>query len=96
MIIAYTSAVGHGGILATNVALAKTFSWSTLKVDVYIFVKRCIHCMSTTGGNHLPHPLESVSLGTKPNDLFEFDHTHMGLKYTVNGNVFIVRNDRSG
>lgn len=55
-VIVHSSAAGHRGAAVTENALRSKFYWSTLSSDVRAFVRACIHCVSTTGGERIPHP----------------------------------------
>lgn len=96
MFIAHTSTASHRGISATAVALAKTFSWSTVRANIEIFVKGCIHCILTTGGKRVPRSLGSVFRGTEPSYLVQYDHIQMRVECTGDRYTFMVLEDHSG
>lgn len=73
-IIGHTGAAGHRGREATAKTLSTFYSWSTLHEDVSMFVKACIHCISTVGVEKVPRPFGPALYGTKPNDLLQFDY----------------------
>lgn len=64
--------------------------------DVDMFVSSCIHCLSTKGGGKVPHPLGQALLGTKPNELVQFDYIELGASRTGENYVLMVRDDHSG
>jgi len=72
-IIGHTSAAGHRGINATESDIRKSFFWSTLREDVRDFVRACIHCVSTVGGDKVPRPFGPAFHGTSANDLLQFE-----------------------
>eukprot|EP00178_Gracilaria_changii_P000257 TRINITY_DN1027_c0_g1_i1.p2 TRINITY_DN1027_c0_g1~~TRINITY_DN1027_c0_g1_i1.p2 ORF type:complete len:1106 (+),score=114.18 TRINITY_DN1027_c0_g1_i1:5972-9289(+) len=94
-IIAHTGPAGHRGREATRKALHHHFDWKTLRQDVYAFVKACIHCLSTTGGEKVPRPFGPALHGTTANDLLQFYYIEIGpskarLKY-----ILMLRDDHS-
>lgn len=68
-IISHTGPNGHRGSRSATRVLRKSFFWSTLDDDVSSFVRGCIHCLSTTGGEKVPQPFSPAVHGTSPNDL---------------------------
>lgn len=95
-IVAHTGAAGHRGAQATKDVLARFFVWSTLDEDITLFVKSCIHCLSTTGGETVPRPFGPALHGTMPNDLVQFDYIEMGTGRTGDKYILMVRDDHSG
>lgn len=53
-VIAHTGASGHPAATATEHALGQNFFWSTMSADIETFVRSCIHCLSTVGGERSP------------------------------------------
>lgn len=49
-IIADTSVTVPNEISTTAKALVKTILWETLKENLSLSIKSCLHCSSTTGG----------------------------------------------
>lgn len=66
-IAAHTGLGGHRGQNATEFAIRAKYFWYTLTVDVRIFVKSCIHCLSTTGSEKIPRPFGPAMYGNDPN-----------------------------
>lgn len=95
-VIAHTGAAGHRGRQATEKALAARFSWTTLSTDIRLFVRSCIHCLSTTGGETVPRPYGPAVHGTTPNALLQFDYIEMGLGSTGDKYILMLRDDHSG
>lgn len=94
-IIAHTGPSGHRGAKSTESTLRKNFFWSTMTSDVRTFVRSCIHCLSTIGGEKVPRPFGPAIHGTKANDLLQFDYveianTPSGMKY-----ILMLRDDHS-
>lgn len=48
------------------------FFWNTMKSDVELFVRACIHCLSTTGGGKLPRPFGPAVHEAVPKYLIQF------------------------
>lgn len=61
----------------------------TLSNDVERFVRVCIPCISTTGGEPIPRPFGPFVHGTKPNDLPQFDYIE--LRKATAGDQYILR-----
>ncbi|GLE11378.1 hypothetical protein PINS_up023758 [Pythium insidiosum] len=49
-IVAHFGPAGHRGVKTTLDTLRDKFVWRDMHQDVEDFVKRCLHCASTTGG----------------------------------------------
>lgn len=49
-IIGHTGTAEHRGIAATEDDTTKQFMWKTISEHIGLFIKSCIHCPSTTGG----------------------------------------------
>ena len=94
-IIAHTGPAGHRGIEATEQALRSNFFWSTMTSDVRMFVKACIHCLSTVGGGKVPRPFGPALHGTKPNALLQFDYIELGMGANGDKYVLMLRDDHS-
>jgi len=94
-IIAHTGPAGHRGREATSRALRSYFKWSTVSEDVSTFVRACIHCLSTLGGEKIPRPFGPSVHGTKPNDLLQFDYIHLGPSHNGDQYVLMMRDDHS-
>ena len=94
-IIAHTGLAGHRGRDATERALMSKFIWSTLSDDVRLFVRSCIHCLSTLGGEKIPRPFGPAVHGTKPNDLLQFDYIELGPSNNGDKYVLMMRDDHS-
>ena len=54
--IAHTGPSGHRGRKSTESVLKSRFTWVTLPADFQAFVRACIHCLSTVGGERVPRP----------------------------------------
>ena len=94
-IIAHTGAAGHRGRDATERALKSVFKWSTLAEDVRAFVRACIQCLSTLGGEKIPRPFGPSVRGTSPNDLLQFDYIELGPSLNGDKYVLMLRDDHS-
>lgn len=95
-VIAHTGAAGHRGRKATETALTSHYSWTTLSEDIGLFVRSCIHCLSTTGGETVPRPYGPALHGSTPNALLQFDYIEMGLGSTGDKYILMLRDDHSG
>lgn len=62
-----------------------------MTTDVRSFVRACIHCLSTTGGRKVPRPLGPVVHGKKPSELLQFDYFEIGLSWTGEKYVLLLR-----
>lgn len=49
-----------------------------MQADVRAFVRACIHCLSTAGGEKVPRPFGPSVHRTKANDLLQFDYIYLG------------------
>ena len=94
-IIAHTSASGHRGADATERSLRKQFFWTSLTADVHNFVRSCIHCLSTTGGQKIPRPFGPAVHGTRPNELLQFDYIEIGPANNGEKYILMLRDDHS-
>ena len=94
-IIAHTGPAGHRGAASTEQSLSKSFKWSTLQADVRAFVRACIHCLSTSGGEKVPHPFGLSVHGTKANDNLQFDYIDLGASQSGDKYVLMLRDDHS-
>lgn len=94
-IIAHTGPSGHRGSKTTESTLRKKFFWATMTTDVRIFVRSCIHCLSTTGGEKVPRPFGSSVHGTSANDLLQFDYIEIAPSSTGEKYVLMLRDDHS-
>lgn len=95
-IAAHTGTGGHRGQEATEIAIRRCYFWPTLTVDVRLFVKACIHCISTTGGEKVPRPFGPALHGNAANDLLQFDYIEMGPGRNGEKYILILRDDFSG
>ena len=94
-IIAHTGPSGHPGAKTTADTLASTYHWSTLHEDFKTFVRVCIHCLSTTGGEKVPRPFGPSFHGTAPHDLLQFDYIELGESSSGEKYVLMLRDDHS-
>lgn len=94
-IIAHTGPSGHRGVKATESTLRQNFFWSTISPDIRTFVRSCIHCLSTTGGERVPRPFGPSVHGTAPNDLVQFDYIEIAPSRTGEKYVLMLRDDHS-
>lgn len=90
-IAGHTGPAGHRGCAATTKAIKKHFFWSSIQT----FVKSCIHCLPTVGGNKVPRPLGAAVHGTKPNDLLQFDYIEMAPSKAGEKYILMLRDDFS-
>ena len=94
-IIAHTGPAGHRGAASTEQSLWAAFHWSTMNADVRTFVRACIHCLSTVGGEKVPRPFGPAVHGTKANDLLQFDYIELGVSQSGYKYVLMMRDDHS-
>lgn len=94
-IIAHADSSGHRGSGSTEQALRSIFNWSTLTEDVRDFIRACIHCLSTSGGEKVPRPFGPAVHGTGPNDLLQFDYIDLGPSISGDNYVLMMRDDHS-
>lgn len=73
-IIAHTGPSGHRRSKATEHSLGNHFFRNTVKEDVLIFVRSCIHCLLTLKRGKVPRPFRSTLLGTAVNNLLQFHY----------------------
>lgn len=72
-IIAHAGLAGHRGVKATTTAIESEFHWPTLRSDVKEFVRQCLHCLATTGGNTIPRPYGEAIHAELPNEAMHMD-----------------------
>jgi len=94
-IIGHTSTAGHRGTNGTESAIREVYHWTTLRDDVRDFVRSCIHCVSTTGGDKVPRPFGPAFHGTSANDLLQFDFLEIGPSTAGSKYILILRDDFS-
>ena len=94
-IVGHTTAAGHRGQSATEIAIRKHFFWKSMTTDIRTFVKACIHCISTLKGGKEPRPLGSALHGSEPNDLLQFDFLEMAPSNTGAKYILLLRDDFS-
>lgn len=75
--------------------LGNYFVYPTESIYVRTFVKACIHCLSTTGGDSIPPSFGPALHGTDRNDLDQFGYIDMGKSGSGDKYVLMVRADMS-
>ena len=86
---------GHRGGDTTLANAKKYFFWSKIRADVYNLVNSCLHCLGTTGGLQIPHPLAHALHASKSNELLHFDFLFMELRDSADQYVIILKDDAS-
>lgn len=94
-VIADAGPAGHRGMDVTEEALRKQLTWRTLASDVRAFIRACIDCVATTGGDRVPRPFGLDMYGTKPNSLVKFDYLALGPSNTEDKHFLILHDDQS-
>jgi Integrase zinc binding domain len=95
-ILAHTGSGGHRGVASTFTALSEYFFLTTMRSDILDFVKRCIHCLTTTGGSRVPRPLGEALNADKPNVILHFDFLYVGKSSSGPIYILVLRDDMSG
>jgi RNase H-like domain found in reverse transcriptase/Integrase core domain/Reverse transcriptase (RNA-dependent DNA polymerase)/Chromo (CHRromatin Organisation MOdifier) domain len=95
IVIAHTGRGGHRA-RATAENILPYFSWDSLRSDVSLFVKGCLHCLSTTGGSREPRPLGEAIHATRPNEVIHFDFLYLGPSSSEMKYVLVIKDDLSG
>lgn len=95
LVVSHCGTVGHRGGAATHSIVAEEFWWSGMKADVSTFVRGCLHCLMTRGGDVVPRPLGTALHGTKTNEVVHMDFLYMGPGRDGNKYVLILRDDLS-
>jgi Integrase zinc binding domain len=94
---AYCHSAGHRAYEATLEAIKEYVAWTTMAKDVKVFVQNCLHCVATTTGDKVPHPLGTHLHATNPNEILHFDFFYIGLsrdgKYQC---LLLLKDDLSG
>ena len=49
----------------------------------YHFYKKCLHCLTTIGGDKAPRPLSEALHDDKPNEISHFDYLNMEDGYLL-------------
>ena len=98
MVIAHSGTSGHRGIQITIKALKEQFYWKTITTDVEAFIKECLHCLSTTGGQKIPRPYGEQLHASKPGEIIHFDFLFIRPKSTESTlqYILIIKDDASG
>jgi Integrase zinc binding domain len=87
---------GHRGIQATTDTIASMFYWNTITQDIKTFCNKCLHCVSTIGGERIPRPLGEAIHANNPNEVLNFDYLYMGPSDTRDKYLLIIKDDLSG
>lgn len=69
------------------------FFWTTIESGVRTFVRFCIHCLSTSEGERVPHPFGPCIHGTAPSYLLQFDYIEIAPSQTGEKYVLMLRDD---
>jgi hypothetical protein len=99
---AHGRSAGQGAYEATLGAIKEYVAWTTMAMDVKVFVQNCLHCVATIPGDKVPRPLGTQLHATKPNEILHFDFLYIGfirdgkyqylllLKYDLSGYLWLV------
>lgn len=91
--IARPSAAGHSGVKSKTMLLSDSFHWNSLDDDADLFLKECVHCITSAIENELRHPHGLVLHVIAPNDLIQHNHLDLGLSPTDERYFLIIRRD---
>lgn len=72
-IVAHQGIAGHRGMTTTKKAIMKRFTWKRITRDIEEFVRKCIHCQTSTGGTRVPRPWAEALHATEKNQVLHFD-----------------------
>lgn len=73
-IIAHQGIAGHRGMTTTKREIMKRFTWNRVTRDIEEFVRKCIHCQTSTGGTRVPRPWAEATHATERNQVLHFDY----------------------
>jgi Integrase zinc binding domain len=76
---AYCRSAGHRAYEATLGAIKEYVAWTTMAMDVKVFVQNCLHCVATIPGDKVLRPLGMLLHATKLNKILHFDFLHIGF-----------------
>ncbi len=90
-----TGPSGHRGQSAAEKAIREPYFRSKMKSDIITFVKSCIHCVSTIGGEKILRPFGPAMHGIQSNDLLQFDYLEMAHSDSGEKYLLLLRDDFS-
>jgi hypothetical protein len=70
---------GHRAYGATLTAIKEYVAWTTMAMDVKVFVQNCLHCVATVPEEKVQCPLGTQLHATKPNKILHFDFLYIGF-----------------
>ncbi|ETO66354.1 hypothetical protein F444_16481 [Phytophthora nicotianae P1976] len=94
-VVGHFGVAGHRASDVTFSANSAKFYWKSLKEDVVFFVRRCLHCASSTGGPPLSRPLGEAVHADKPNEVIHWDYLYMGKSDSDLQYVLVIKDDAS-
>lgn len=80
-----------GGVDVTTQNVAELYDWTTLKQDVQVFVKQCLHFSDTDGT--VMWSLGEGLHGTKPKDTLQWDYVYIENSSTVQRYIHVLEED---
>ncbi|CAM9641680.1 unnamed protein product, partial [Sphacelaria rigidula] len=78
LICAHMRDAGQRGVAATLVRLQEVCVWQRVETHVREFVRQCLHCADSRGGDLVARPLGETVHGTTPNEVVYFDFLYVG------------------
>ena len=95
LVISHCGTGGHRGKDATYNTLKERYFWDTMKEDSEVFVRNCIHCILSRGGERVPRPLGWNIIATRPNEILHFDFLAMGRGIEGKNYILLLRDGLS-
>lgn len=78
LIVSHCGLSGHRGVASTTRMLQKYCYVKGLRTKVLNFMKSCLLCLQTKGGNTIPRPFGRTLQAEAPNEVLHFDFYYVG------------------
>lgn len=95
LIISHCGAAGHRGVASTLHQIKSFCYWKYCQRDVQDFVRQCLLCLQTKGGDTSLRPLAEAAHSVKPHALLHLDWTELDASYDGFKYVLVVKDDFS-
>jgi hypothetical protein len=79
LLVGHAGAAGHRGIQTTRAVLRDRFWWPTIASDVDGFIRQCLLCVKSRGGDMVPRPMGEQLRASVPREMIHFDYLKMAM-----------------
>jgi RNase H-like domain found in reverse transcriptase/Integrase zinc binding domain len=93
LIVAHCGRSGHRPYDETRGKLLQGFVWDNMNEDMQLFLRNCIHCLSTSEPYRIPRPLMQALHAILPNQLLHFDNLYIEPSISGCTCVLILKDD---